>query len=164
MFMVPVLQMRMVTSGHLLVIEPGLEPVTSGSRALLLNLTLPCFPSLCCKAGFPRLSSALGAEWLFVTALGTVGCSAASLALTLWMPTVLLAPAHLVVTTPHVSRHYQISLGGCKITTIENHYCKRHPTPCRPVPHPRTQLLLEITWDSVSVWTPCLSTGSLTTW
>lgn len=131
MFTVPVLQMRMVTSGHLLVIEPGLEPVTSGSRALLLNLTLPCFPSLCCKAGFPRLSSALGAEWLFVVggALGTVGCSAASLALTLWMPTVLLAPAHLVVTTPHVSRHYQISLGGAKSPRLRTTIVKDTPPP-----------------------------------
>lgn len=31
------------------------------SKALLHNLTLLCFPSPCCKAGFPNLGTAFGA-------------------------------------------------------------------------------------------------------
>lgn len=45
------LRMRIERSGHLPMIEPGFEQGSSDSRALLLNLTLLCFPKLCCQAG-----------------------------------------------------------------------------------------------------------------
>lgn len=63
--MAPALQMR-VERVVPAVVDPGPEPVCSDSRALLLNLTLLCFPSLPYKAVFPRLGMAFGAECFFV--------------------------------------------------------------------------------------------------
>lgn len=54
--MVLVLQMRTERLGHQPVIGPGLE-LEADSRALILNLALLCFSSLCCKAGFPDLGT-----------------------------------------------------------------------------------------------------------
>ena len=57
-------------------------------------------------------------------------------------------------------------LGCARSSVIDNNRCKRHPPPLCPLLSSISQisLLLDITWDSVPVWTPCLSAGSLTVW
>lgn len=66
--MAPVSQKKMERVGHWPVVEPG----CFNSRALLLNLTPVCFPSLCYKAVFPSLRTALAAERFFV--VGALPC------------------------------------------------------------------------------------------
>lgn len=100
------LRVRIERSGHLPVIESGFEQGSSDSRALLLNLTLLCFPkTLLSSGGFPPLALHLGPDdsWWW-------GCPAHC----------KMFNTHCQSQTrwhPHISRH-QISLGVGKMTTV----------------------------------------------